>query len=395
MNFKNFEDYMAQRNTLIMAAEKLLEEGKEEEYDAKYQEIQELDSAYDEFARKQADIAALKGAVKAPVLAAGVNSQPAVLDAPMDTELEYRKSFMNHVLKGTPIMANADETTVTTDVGVLIPQTVLNRIIERIEQHGNILAKVTRTSYKGGVIVPSSNIKPVATWVAERETSGLQKKTVEGNITFSYYKLQMKIAVSIMVDNVTMEIFEATLARNIAEGITSALEAAIINGSGTGQPKGILKETAPTGQNIDIKGTFTFKDLCAIEAAVPTGYDDVIWCMRKSTYLTQIVAMTDANGQPIARINTGFNGKPEYTILGRPVEFTEEMPAFPATVAADTVIAFLFRFRDYMLNTNMNLRLKRYTDEGTDDEITKATMLVDGKVIDKNSLVTVTLKKAA
>ena len=35
---------------------------------------------------------------------------------------------------------------------------------------------------------------------------------------------------------------------------------------------------------------------------------------------------------------------------------------------------------------------KKYTDEKTDDECMKAIMLVDGKVIDKNSLVTVTVK---
>ena len=43
-----------------------------------------------------------------------------------------------------------------------------------------------------------------------------------------------------------------------------------------------------------------------------------------------------------------------------------------------------------MLNTNMNVTVSRYTDQDTDDEVTKAIMLADGKVIDKNSLVTVT-----
>ena len=59
------------------------------------------------------------------------------------------------------------------------------------------------------------------------------------------------------------------------------------------------------------------------------------------------------------------------------------------------MIAFIFRFADYMLNTNMGLTISRYTDQDTDDEVTKAIMLADGKVIEKNSLVTVTAKKAA
>ena len=40
------------------------------------------------------------------------------------------------------------------------------------------------------------------------------------------------------------------------------------------------------------------------------------------------------------------------------------------------------------------MTIKRYEDNTTDNMVTKALMLVDGKVIDKNSLVTVTKKNA-
>ena len=67
------------------------------------------------------------------------------------------------------------------------------------------------------------------------------------------------------------------------------------------------------------------------------------------------------------------------------------MPSFTgAKPSAKTVVAFIFRLQDYMLNTNMNVTVSRYTDQDTDDEVTKAIMLADGKLIDKNSLVTVT-----
>jgi HK97 family phage major capsid protein len=81
--------------------------------------------------------------------------------------------------------------------------------------------------------------------------------------------------------------------------------------------------------------------------------------------------------------------------LGRHVEFTSALPAYTGgTVAADTVVAFLFRMEDYFLNTNLQPTIKRYTDEDTDDEITKCIMLVDGAVVDKNSLVTLTIKNS-
>lgn len=399
--FKNYEDYKAQRDVLLAEAENLLNEGKAEEYEAKVEEVKQLDEAYEIYARNQADLTALKGAAKVPLSIAGraaVMERTVAENTGADDELEYRKQFMNYVLKGTPIrMENADETTATTDVGSVIPTTIINRIVEKIETTGNILAKVTRTFYKGGVSVPTSSAKPEATWTTERGTTDKQKKST-GSIVFSYYKLKTQIAVSIMVDNVTMEVFEKTLAANIAEAVTKALETAIIKGSGTGQPKGILKETVVSGQNIDIAAgkSITYQDICNAEGKLPSAYDSgASWCMKKSTFMGQIIGMTDQNGQPIARVNSGINGRPEYTILGRRVEFSEDMPAFSGTApAADTVIAFIFRFADYMLNTNMGLTISRYTDQDTDDEVTKAIMLADGKVIEKNSLVTVTAKKA-
>ena len=60
--------------------------------------------------------------------------------------------------------------------------------------------------------------------------------------------------------------------------------------------------------------------------------------------------------------------------------------------AADIKVAALFNMKDYVLNTNLNMTIKNYEDNNTDDQVTKAIMLVDGKVIDKNSLVTITKK---
>ena len=48
----------------------------------------------------------------------------------------------------------------------------------------------------------------------------------------------------------------------------------------------------------------------------------------------------------------------------------------------------------YMYNTNYNMTIKTYEDNDTEDQVTKAVMICDGKVIDKNSLVTVTKKNA-
>ena len=57
--------------------------------------------------------------------------------------------------------------TSTTEGGAVIPQTIVDRIIEKLQASGMILPRVTQTAYKGGVSIPVSLVKPVGEWVAE------------------------------------------------------------------------------------------------------------------------------------------------------------------------------------------------------------------------------------
>lgn len=395
--FKDYNDYVAQRNELLAAAEALVN-GEQAEYDEAMAQINAIDEAYTVWAQKQSDLAALKGAAKAPLSTKGYSQ--VIESIGMDDELEYRTQFMNYVLKGTPIkMSNSPETTVTTDVGAVIPQTIVNRIVEKIEKVGNILNLVTRTYYKGGVVVPTSSAKPTASWVAERGTTDTQKKAL-GSVTFAYNKLKVQIAVSLEVENVTLDIFEQTIVRQVSEAMARALDAAIINGRGTTtyhEPLGILAETPVSGQTVEVteSNALTYANLIAMEAALPEGYDDAIYVMNKKTFVSQVLGMVDTTGQPIARVDSGIDGKPAYTLFGRHVEFTSQLAAYTGgTVTADTIVAFLFRMEDYMLNTNLQPTISKYTDQDTDDEVTKCIMLADGKVVDKNSLVTLTIKNS-
>lgn len=311
---------------------------------------------------------------------------------------EYRKMFMDYVCRGTKIPAEyrADAVSKTTDVGAVIPTTVLNKIIEKLESTGMILPLITRTSYKGGVAIPTSTVKPVATWVNEGAGSDKQKKEAkkDGMITFAYHKLRCAVAVSLEVDTMAMSAFESMMINNIVEAMAKALEQAIIDGDGSGKPKGILAETPVEGQAIDSTAP-SYNDLIQAEAALPLAYENgAKWCMSKKTFMSYI-GIVDTNGQPIARVNRGIEGKPERTLLGREVVLCDYVASYTSSIAAGTVFAFLFNFKDYVLNTNYAMGVKKYEDNDTDDQVTKAIMLADGKVVDKNSLVTIKKLKAA
>lgn len=304
--------------------------------------------------------------------------------------MAYRKAFMQYVCRGTAIPAEyrSDAISTTTDVGATIPTTVLNQIVEKLENTGMILALVTRTAYKGGVSIPVSTVKPTATWVNEGAGSDKQKKDIakDGMITFAYHKLRCAVAVSLEVDTMAISAFETLLINNIVEAMTKALEQSIIDGNGTGKPKGILAETPAEGQTVKSAAP-AYADLIAAEAALPQAYENgAVWCMSKKTFMSYY-GLTDTNGQPIGRVNYGIAGKPERTLLGRAVVCCDYVKSYDKSLAAGTKFGFLFNFKDYVLNTNYAMGVKKYEDNETDDQVTKGIMLVDGKVVDKNSLV--------
>lgn len=322
-----------------------------------------------------------------PSPAAASGEQKAKEDDPFDT-MEYRRAFMAYALRGTPIPAEfrADAVSVTAENGAVIPTTVLNRIVEKMEAVGMILPLVTRTAYKGGVSVPTSSAKPEAVWVAEGAGSDKQKKAT-GSITFAYHKLRCAVAVSLEMDTMAISAFEATLVNNVVEAMTKATEQAIISGDGTGKPKGILTETPAADQTIT-SATPSYADLVNAEAALPQAYESgAVWCMSKKTFM-QYYGVVDETGQLVGRVNYGIAGRPERALLGRPVIVCDYVPSV-ATATTGQAFAFLFDFSDYLLNTNYAMTVKKYEDNDTDDMVTKAIMLVDGKVIDVNSLVTI------
>ena len=405
--FQNKEDYMSQRQGLIDNATALVNDGKLDEAKAVKDDINLMDTEYETYAQAMADIEALNNKVSVRDLSniktQNVSGQVAgnignVSDDNFTNSVEYRTAFMNNVMRGSamPKFQNADQNTLTTDVGTVIPEVLVSKIIAKAETVGQIYAKVTKTHYKGGVTIPTQNVKPVASWVAEGKGSDKQKTTT-GSITFSWHKLRCAISMSLETETMTLDIFESTFVAQVSEAMIKAIEEAIFNGNGTSQPKGILKETPGAGKALSVANgsKIDYEFLLKCEAAVDEEYDNgAEWYMSKKTFYEDVLSITDQAGQPIARVNVGINGKPEQTILGRKVNFTNYLPKFESNPSASKVFGFIFNMSDYVLNENLAITVKQYEDNDTDDKITKAVMLTDGKCIQTYSLVTASCTKA-
>ena len=333
------------------------------------------------------------------------------------SDIEYRKAFRDYIANGDMknLRAAAGNATSDTNGGTVIPENLLNQIMEKLETVGTIYNLVTKTAYPVGQTIPREATKPVATWVG-RNTSTLSNSTSgEGNgstvvkgatldtaISFTHFKLRCEVAMTEEVAQMSLSAFEALFVKNVSLAMLRAIEGAIVDGDGHGQPTGILANTAPTGQAIEVAATdkLDYQLLCDAEAAIPPEYEaGAKWCMSKKTFM-DFVGMVDSNGQPIARVNYGINGKPERTLLGRDVVLYQpqsgsKLGNYADTVTADTLFAFIFNFEDYILNNNYDLGIQHKIDWDNEDHRTKAVAAYDGKVVDKGSLVTLTKKKAS
>lgn len=314
------------------------------------------------------------------------------------SSMEYRKAFMEYIQRGTSneiLEKRADAYTSTTTAATVIPTTVLNEIIRVSKITGNILPKVRKLNVKGGLDIPTISAIPTASWITE-DTPSDRKSVSTGKVSFSYYGLEVKIAQSLLSEYTSVEAFEAEFAILAVEAMTNAKEIAIFNGTGSGQPTGILKTTGVNEASLTAANFVKYDKLVDAVGKLPVGYRaGAEFAMASSTW-DKLVGMVDTNGQPVARVNYGL-GETTRSFLGYPVNLVEEdrIKGIDTATADTDYIVVLGQFNKYAINSNGNLGVYKYRDEDKNQDVTKALEFLDGKVLDANAFLRIKLVTTA
>src|SRR5690606_16404822 len=133
---------------------------------------------------------------------------------------------------------------------------------------------------------------------------------------------------SLVASVVALPIFEQTVADNIAEAMVKALDKAIISGTGTGQPLGIVNHNVPAARTVSLAPSEfgQYATWPAVFAKVPRSYrSGVVLILNDADWHKYIVGMVDSTGQPVARVNYGLDGSIEERFLGREVIAVEDL----------------------------------------------------------------------
>lgn len=329
----------------------------------------------------------------------GTNQQGNETTDPYDT-VEYRTAFMDYVCRGVPINveSRANQITMTSDTGAVIPTTILNEIVTKLEKRGGIYEKIRKLNVQGGIDIPVLSLKPAATWITEGKGAESQKLTANDKVSFSYFGLECKISQTLLVNVTTLKMFQDLFVPLAVEAIVTAIEKGVFNGTGNGQMQGILTDTRIAGkQIITLKPSeFTSWEVWKkkVFAKIPLAYRNGDFYMGAGTFEGYIDSMVDTNGQPIGRVNYGIADGTQYRFGGKAVEEVEEdcIKSFDTATTNDVVAVFV-KMSDYAINSNMQMKVDKWEDRDTHEIKNNCLMILDGKLIDTNGVILI--KKGA
>lgn len=324
---------------------------------------------------------------------------------PLST-MEYRKAFMEFVQRGTvnTILKRADAEQVSGDLGILLPNTIVNEIIKGVEKvYGQLYSRIKKTNVKGGVQYPIGAFSATMYWngtAGNDKEHGVSGKQKAGGVTdyvqFTYHIGEIRIAQSLLQSVVTVDAFEKEIINALIEAYVKAMDEAILNGDGTKQPEGILIEAAKSESRIPEENIITFTEeemedwktwQKKLFAKIPLSMRKLRpeFVMTAETWESNIMTLEDTNGRPVYRETYNpETGDEKATFKGREVIFVEEggIKSFDTAAEGDYFGMMWVPEKAYLMNTNMQFSYKKYFDENTNQYITKALVIVDGKVLD-------------
>lgn len=307
--------------------------------------------------------------------------------------MEYRKAFMAYVQSGTAIPAELRAGTAisTSDTAPAIPLTIMNEVINTVrKRYGNLYNKVRKLSVQGGVEFPIGALQATFKWIGEKTVSPRQKLGELAKISFKYHTAEIRIAQTFLSSILTIDAFEAEIARVIAIAYLQAMDEAIVKGTGNGMPLGILND-----ERITNEVTMTAAQLSdwtqwrkRFFAQLPLGYRSGEFIFPLSTVESYLETMADSNNNPIFRqatgleVNDGDAVNPNGRFFGREVSLVEpELLADFDTAASGDVIGIYWQPNEYAINENFGFSMRRYFDEEENEWVDKALVVVDGKVL--------------
>lgn len=261
------------------------------------------------------------------------------------TEVEERavveeRAFANYIRKQCGV--HVEERTGAQNLnmgnnGAVIPVTIAQRIIRKVEEIAPVLAKATRFNVKGTLKVPvwgKANTNHDITVAYQTEFTDITADSgmftsvdLSGYLAGALTLIGKSVANNADVDVVNFVINE------MAKKIAQFLEGELLNGT-VDKATGALSTN--TTLNAGSATAISADNLIDLQAKIPTVYQaDACWIMHPSTFTT-LKKLKDATGQYL--LQNDFTSAMPYRILGKPVYLSDNMPTIGSSSSNKAVL---------------------------------------------------------
>lgn len=270
---------------------------------------------------------------------------------------EYRNAFLK-ALQGKELTETEkrDYSSGAGSAGAVIPTQTANMIFDNMTKIAPMLSEIMLMRIPGNLRIAVQGTRNAAAAHTENQLVNPLAADTLATVTLSGFEFIKIVRISQTVQAMAVSAFEAWLTKIIAEDLAVAIDNEIINGGTvTGNVSAAQVWVNGTNQITYVPANgLAYADLTGLIALLPSAFDaNAKFVMRKSTFYTQVIGMTDANGNPIAVQDIASPGR--YSILGYPVLIDDN-------VAANE--AFLGDFKQVVGNLSSDIRIDRSVESG-------------------------------
>lgn len=271
---------------------------------------------------------------------------------------EYRSAFLK-TMQGKDNLNEIEKrafSSATNSAGAAVPTAIHEEVLKKLRQSQALFPHISVTQLPGNVSIPVEIGEAGATWVEELADIPESGNPID-SVKLGGFTLAKLVPVSIAAETMTAPAFEAYLVDIITEKLLIEIEKVTLNGTGTGQPTGILTGVTWTADsnNFTYATTgLTYDDMLKPLANLGSGYlPNAAWSMHSTTLYDQVAKITGADGETIFIPDSveGFAGR----IMGKPVVLNDYMPS-------GTIL--FGHFRHYFMNFSQPILFEKSRESG-------------------------------
>ena len=309
---------------------------------------------------------------------------------------EYRTAFYktlmgkeltdgeNRAFAAAQAEKRADAFNTLSSSAAVVPTTTLNEVVKQARGVNGLFDEIRLFSVPNNLSVPVGTPGDAAAW--HTEGAAVERKDVTTTaVTFTGRELIKVLSMSAAVKRMDISAFERYITDELKASIADAIGAAIVSGTGSGQPTGILSGVTWSNSNRIQTAALTADNLLAAVALLPAGYAaGAKFAMSTATLFGSVYPLKDGIGNYLFTDNERGGVR---RLFGFEIVLDDNIPA-------GTILFGNFRY--YGVNIPQGVAVEVSRESGFTSGLIdyRALCIADGKPIVPGAFVKVEVQAA-